>query len=239
MKNIIVFTDGASRGNPGSGGWGSIIKYDDKVVELGGGEKHTTNNRMELTAVIEALTYISHKNLHNREKVNIFTDSSYVLKGSTLWLNGWKKNGWKTKSKEEVLNLDLWKKMDKLVSQIPCVWKLLPGHTGIAGNERCDVIATSFADNIKLTLYQGSIDKYQVDISQISKSPSRSKKKKASSKAKAYSYVSMVNGDIQIHNTWADCEKRVKGVRNTRFKKVFSQDEETNLIKEWKNFSQK
>lgn len=239
MENIIVFTDGASRGNPGPGGWGAIIQYDGKVVELGGGEKHTTNNRMELTAVIEALDYILHKNLYNKEKVNIFTDSSYVLKGATLWIHGWKKNEWKTKSKEEVLNLDLWKKMDKLMLQISCIWKLLPGHSGIAGNERCDVIATSFADNSKPILYQGPMEKYQIDISQISKSSSHSKKKKISSKAKAYSYVSMVDGDIRTHSAWAECEKRVKGVRNTRFKKVFSKDEETNLIKEWKKFSQK
>lgn len=239
MKNIIVFTDGASRGNPGPGGWGSIIQYDEKIVELGGGEKHTTNNRMELTAVIEALSYVLNKKINTSEKVNIFTDSSYVLKGSTIWIYGWKNNNWKTKSNEEVLNIDLWKKMDKLQSQISCIWKLLPGHSGIAGNERCDVIATGFADKLNPALYQGPIDKYKVDISKISKSSSTNKKKKVSSKSKAYSYVSMVNGNIQTHSTWAECEKRVKGVSNTRFKKVLSKDEEINLIKEWKNFSQK
>lgn len=228
---IKIFTDGSSRGNPGRGGWGAIVVEGDKVRELGGGNIETTNNRMELTAAIEALEQVPKSG-----SATVFTDSSYVLRGSTSWLFAWKKNGWKTKAKEEVLNKDLWEMMDRVLSGKKIKWELLKGHSGIPANERCDVIATDFADHKKPVLYRGSLVGYGVDISNISTSRT-TKKKKSSTKVKAYSYVSAVSGAIKTHKTWGECELRVKGKSNARFKKVFSKEEEKELISLWKKDS--
>ncbi len=228
---IKIFTDGASRGNPGPGGWGAIVVSEDKVKELGGGSKETTNNRMELTAVIEAIETVAKDG-----SATVFTDSSYVLKGATAWLSGWKKNGWKTKSKEEVLNKDLWERMDKVLFGKKIKWELVKGHSGIPANERCDVIATSFADGERLVLYHGSLAGYQVDVSSISPGVVRAKKKNGV-KGKAYSYVSSLGGVVKTHKTWGECEARVKGKSNARFKKAFSKEEEMELISLWKKDS--
>lgn len=135
-----IYTDGASRGNPGPGGWGVIILLDDQVVELGGGEAHTTNNKMELTAAIKALEACS------EQKLVIHTDSEYVAKGMTEWIFNWQKKGWKTANKKPVLNQDLWQKLASLAEGREITWKYVPAHSGIRLNERADEIATSFAD---------------------------------------------------------------------------------------------
>lgn len=228
---IKIFTDGASRGNPGKGGWGAIIETNDQVIELGGREKHTTNNRMELMAVIRALEYISKHGFYEC-LVTIHTDSSYVLKGATLWLPGWKVNSWKTKNKKDVVNSDLWRSLDQLLfSSID--WKLLPGHSHIPGNERCDEIATAFADERPINLFSGHSHSYAIDLSNIA--PLKQKKStKVKNTGKVYSYVSLVKGVVQTHPTWSECEARVKGVPKARFKKVFSKQEEDLLIEQWK-----
>lgn len=151
---ITIYTDGASRGNPGPGGWGAIVTYNDKVVELGGGEAHTTNNRMELTATIKALESIS------SEAVTIHTDSEYVTKGMTEWIKRWQKKGWKTRGRKPVLNQDLWQKLLLLTGGREVEWKYVAGHSGVPLNERADEIATSFADNVVPSLYHGPRDKY-------------------------------------------------------------------------------
>lgn len=152
---ITIYTDGASRGNPGPGGWGAIVTYNDKVVELGGGEAHTTNNRMELTATIKALESIP------SEAVTIHTDSEYVTKGMTEWIKRWQKKGWKTRGRKPVLNQDLWQKLLLLTGGREVEWKYVAGHSGVPLNERADEIATSFADNVVPSLYHGPRDKYQ------------------------------------------------------------------------------
>ncbi len=151
MKNteIIIFTDGSSRGNPGRGGWGSVVVENNVVTELGGREDDTTNNRMELTAAIEGLSVVK-----TDDQITINTDSSYVINGITKWVNGWKRNGWITKTKEEVMNRDLWEKLLEAKEGKDVVWNYVGGHAGIVGNERCDVIATSFADNSPTNLYE-------------------------------------------------------------------------------------
>ncbi len=254
MKHgITIFTDGSSRGNPGPGGWGAILIFSEgknetndelritngEVVELGAGEKRTTNNRMELTAVIEALRFVSHKSaIHNSSfAIRIYTDSSYVLNGATKWMHGWKKNNWRTATKDPVLNQDLWEELSEVLPLLQVEWKLVKGHAGIAGNERCDVIATSFADGDKPKLYSGSFDSYDVDVSVSTKHKqltTKNKKSKPKSSAKAYSYVSSVNGVVKTHATWAECEKRVKGVSGTKFKKSFSAEDEKAIIASWK-----
>jgi ribonuclease HI len=137
MKNeVIIYTDGACKGNPGVGGWGAVLKYKDKNKKIYGYEVNTTNNRMELTATIKALGILKAKS-----KVVIYTDSKYVMNGITLWIDGWKKNKWRTSSKKEVKNIDLWKLIDKLNSFHVVEWKWVKGHSGNACNEAADELA--------------------------------------------------------------------------------------------------
>ncbi len=221
---ITIFTDGSSRGNPGPGGWGSILATEDTAIEIGGREDNTTNNRMELTAVISALE----KAVHEKE-ATIFTDSAYVVNGITRWVKGWEANGWKTSQKEDVLNKDLWQKLIPLTVHRIINWKLIKGHSGSPGNERCDVIATSFADGSPVVLYNGSRERYGVNISEIKQADPSAKSK---SKSKAYSYVSLVDGEIKIHKTWEECKARVNGV-NAKYKKSISPADEAEIIKEF------
>lgn len=233
MKPILVFTDGASRRNPGPGGWGAIVVDEARVVELGGGEPHTTNNRMELSAVIEALAFVSQTMLHDSSfTIQLFTDSSYVLNGATKWIHGWKNTGWKTKQKDDVLNKDLWEKLVPLLSMFKIEWVLLKGHRGISANERCDVIATTFADGKKLKLFDGKLSDYDVDLS-VKVLPGASTSKSKAKKGTAFSYVSMLGGKVMAHKTWAECEKRVKGKSGAKFKKSFSKEDEAEIIASW------
>lgn len=148
-----IYTDGACTGNPGPGGWAVVVYFDDNTChELGGGSEQTTNNRMEMQAVIAALEFIQTR---QQSSVTLFTDSEYVIKGMTSWLPGWKRRGWKTSQGKPVLNQDLWEILDDLNS--PKVqWRHVRGHSGVAGNERCDVIARAFASGRKPTLKQNN-----------------------------------------------------------------------------------
>jgi ribonuclease HI len=156
---ITIFTDGSSRGNPGPGGWGAVIAYDDRVVELGGREEHTTNNRMELTAAIRAVA-----SLPPGAEAVVHSDATYVVKGITEWIHGWQRNNWKTASKKPVENKDLWVELFEAVQGKDLSWRLVAGHSGVLANERCDVIATSFADNEQPVLYNGSKEGYKVSL---------------------------------------------------------------------------
>lgn len=232
---ITIFTDGASRGNPGPGGWGAIIINGDTVTELGGRQDNTTNNRMEMMAVIKALEYfVSLAPKDSEQKAVIYTDSSYVKKGASEWLSNWQKNNWKTKSKKDVLNKDLWKNLGHLLNDAEVEFKLLPGHSNIPGNERCDAIATMFADNLEPNLYSGPIKNYSVDLG-IIKTKSIKQKTKSKNKKKPFSYISSVNRKVKTHKTWEDCEKRVKGVSGAKYQKVFSAEEEEKLREKWQN----
>ena len=137
-KNIDIYTDGACSGNPGKGGWGVYLKIDNEEIQLNGAKDNTTNNRMELTAVIEALKYLKCKS-----NINLFTDSKYVMQGIKEWIHNWKKNNWKTSKKEPVKNKELWIELDKLVSLHNIQWKWVKGHSGDYGNERADYLATT------------------------------------------------------------------------------------------------
>ncbi len=138
MKTIEIYTDGACKGNPGPGGWGALLKSDDLEKELCGGEPGTTNNRMEMTAVIEALSA-----LKRPSHVKLYVDSQYVLQGMTQWLAGWKARGWKTAGRQPVKNIDLWLRMDELVHGRghKIEWRWVRGHDGDTGNERADALA--------------------------------------------------------------------------------------------------
>jgi ribonuclease HI len=156
---ITIYTDGSSRGNPGPGGWAAIILTDGEVTELGGNEKVTTNNRMELMGTIEGLKHISEQSfgetISKQMTVEICTDSEYVKKGMTEWIKGWIAKGWKTSTKKDVLNKDLWEKllhedMRLKESGVTITWTYVRGHAGIPGNERADTIATGCADMVSM-----------------------------------------------------------------------------------------
>jgi len=137
MSHVIeMFTDGACKGNPGPGGWGVVLKSGEHVKELHGGEAATTNNRMELTAVIKGLSALTH-----RCKVKIWTDSQYVQKGITVWILDWKRRGWRTADKKPVKNVDLWQQLDAVAAQHDVEWFWVKGHAGHPGNERADQLA--------------------------------------------------------------------------------------------------
>jgi len=141
---VEIYTDGACSGNPGPGGWGALLLYGDHEKEITGGEFETTNNRMELTAAIEAL-----KLLKRHCKVYLHTDSTYVRDGITKWIEGWKARGWKTASKKPVKNEDLWRQLDTAAAKHDIDWKWVKGHAGDPGNERADALA-----NQGMTIYK-------------------------------------------------------------------------------------
>lgn len=164
---ITIYTDGSSRGNPGPGGWGAILITDTEVIELGGYEENTTNNRMELMGAIMGLREIG----KGVGRVEVCTDSEYVKKGMTEWIEGWIRRGWVGSTKKPVLNRDLWELLKKEEERLIALgthvaWKYVPGHAGVSLNERADVIATSCADSViekgatNLQLYRGRKEDY-------------------------------------------------------------------------------
>lgn len=145
MSNTIeMYTDGACRGNPGKGGWGALLRCNGTEKTLHGGEPHTTNNRMELMAVIQGLRALKKPG----SQVHVFSDSKYVLTGITQWLPNWKMRGWKTAAKKPVLNVDLWKMLDELAAQHTIEWEWVKGHSGHPENERADSLANLGIDEM-------------------------------------------------------------------------------------------
>lgn len=245
-KDIVIFTDGSSRGNPGPGGWAFIVAQPHgHITENGGSEADTTNNRMEMTAALEALRFA--KDL--AENIIVYTDSGYLVNGITKWVFGWQKNNWISSTKEPVVNRDIWESLVEVTQDIKknrtITWHQISGHSGVVGNERVDEIATAYADESVsekigetiISLYDGEINNYPVDIFDLSENESKKSSKDSKrdrQKGKAYSYVSCVDGECAVDKNWTDCEKRVKGKRGVKFQKVFSADEEKRLIAEWK-----
>ena len=148
VDQVVIYTDGACKGNPGIGGWGAFMQTgtgnDVREKELFGGVAETTNNRMEMTAVIEALSA-----LKRRCHVTVYTDSAYVKNGMTEWLRGWKAKGWKTAAKQPVKNEDLWKRLDALSTQHTVEWRWVKGHAGDPGNERADALANRGVEAVR------------------------------------------------------------------------------------------
>lgn len=158
MNKFVIYTDGSSKGNPGPGGFGAIIINDDKfqIKEIGGREEMTTNNRMEIMAAIEAL-----KNTPQNSEVEIFTDSEYLMKGITIWIKKWQENNWRTKDKRDVLNQDLWRELLAETEKRKVKWQKVLGHSNHSLNDRCDEIATGFADGENARLFNGPKDGYK------------------------------------------------------------------------------
>ena len=145
MKQVSIWTDGACSGNPGPGGWGALIRFGEHEKELSGGDFDTTNNRMELTAAIEALNA-----LKEPCSIKLYTDSQYVKGGMTGWIKGWKKNNWKTSAKKPVKNVELWKALDEAVALHDIEWHWVKGHAGHEENERADELARSGMEPYKM-----------------------------------------------------------------------------------------
>ncbi len=135
-ERVTIYTDGACKGNPGPGGWGAWLQFGEHERELFGGERATTNNRMELTAVIQALSA-----LKRPCAIDLYTDSEYVRQGITTWIKGWKARGWKTADRKPVKNIDLWQALDELAAAHTVQWHWVKGHNGDVGNERADELA--------------------------------------------------------------------------------------------------
>ena len=162
MSNMItIYTDGSSRGNPGPGGYAGILITENIVKEIGGREEHTTNNRMELRGAIEALSH-AFNDFPEEAKIEVNTDSEYVMKGITIWIHSWIKKGWKTAAKKPVLNQDLWQDFWQVCEGKNIEWKYVAGHSDHALNDRCDEIATTFADGLDPNLYDGKREGYKI-----------------------------------------------------------------------------
>ncbi len=245
-KQVLIFSDGACSGNPGPGGWGSIVSLPDGTVhELGGGNPATTNNRMEMVAAFRALDLLK---LTERHEIIIYTDSVYLINGITKWVNGWKYRGWKSSTGTDIANRDLWEELSRLVKDLEpsrISWKWVRGHDGNPGNERCDEIAVSFSKKKPEKLYVGPIDGYFVDLTELPvEQPLPERKssdtkgsapkgtyKSSSSGGTAY-YISYLNGVVQHHATWPECQKVVTG-KPAKFKKVKSKQEEDETLRGW------
>jgi ribonuclease HI len=226
----LAFTDGASSGNPGPGGWGSIISSPmGRIWELGGHHPNTTNNRMELMGTIEALKEVS-----KGAEIELFTDSTYVIKGITQWIWGWMKNGWKTGEGKDVVNRDLWEILHREVQRIgkKVKFSYVPGHAGVPGNERVDEIAVAFSKGYPITLFKGDAKIYDVDLTQTVSAEIKPQSKKKSSSGPVI-YLSLIGSKPERHTTWADCERRVKGQSGAKFKKAVSTEEESAILSAW------
>jgi ribonuclease HI len=254
--HIVIFADGACSGNPGPGGWASIIALPDgRVAEIGDSAPQTTNNRMELTAAIKGLKAV----LRVEGPVHFYTDSVYVIKGVTAWVHGWRRNGWKTASGDDVLNSDLWQELYDLAmrrgenrasgtasprarSKDPLggiTWHYVRGHAGIPGNERCDRLAVALSKGENPPLFRGAFENYRIpllrSIPEDTSVPERNMKNGVPvgrPRFKAF-YLSLLDGRLERHETWDDCKRRVDGQHGVRFKKISSQQEEADTLRKW------
>ena len=238
MDDILIYTDGSSRGNPGPGGWGAVVATSDHVVELGGFEAHTTNNRMELQAAHAAL---EHAVRLSKSRIVIRTDSAYVLQGATKWGHGWKRRGWKTMEGKDVLNRDVWEPFLTMLGQYArrVTWEKVGGHISIPGNERADEIATSYALKESVGLYNGPRSAYAIDLNMVAFDEEEKQKRtenKTRAKTKAYSYISVVGSEIKIHKTWDECKARVEGQKGAKYRKSVSAEDEANILQEFAGY---
>ncbi|WII72886.1 ribonuclease HI [Bdellovibrio sp. 22V] len=233
--HILIFSDGACSGNPGPGGWGSIVLFpEDQVQELGGGERQTTNNRMEMMAVLQALNFIA----GDKRPVKFYSDSTYVIRGITQWIWGWRKRNWKTAEGDDVSNRDIWEELSDVVqargAQGKIEWHYARGHVGTPGNERCDRIAVAFSRNDHVELYRGPYSSYSVNLMEVPADTSLPEMKQpGEKKAAAFSYLSNLGGLVYRHKDWPSCQRRVSGKSGAKFKKATSASDEIEILKSW------
>ena len=235
---IVVFTDGAAKGNPGPGGWGVVIVTPDgEITELGGRASLATNNQMELTGAIEALARLQ----GTPGAVAIYTDSTYVIRGIREWIWAWRRRGWKTAEGADVMNRALWERLADLSAargKGAISWHYVRGHAGIPGNERVDEIADTFAQQGRVDLYHGPLGGYPrpiLDLPDDVRIPKRAAGSAASHpKRAAYSYLSVVDGKPMRHATWPECDRRVRGRSGALYKKAMSAADEAAILRAWR-----
>lgn len=236
FSDIIIFTDGACSGNPGPGGWGAVVVLPQgEVRELGGGDKSTTNNRMEMSGILSALKFLA----GTPGNVRIYTDSTYAIRGITQWVWGWKRNNWRTAEGKEVLNKDLWEDLFYAVQKRKGLgeisWNYVRGHMGTPGNERCDEISVAYSKGQRFSLYHGPLLKYDIailDLPEQEPLPEMKSYNKGEKKA-AFSYLSNIGGVVCRHKDWPSCERRVKGQSGAKFKKTNSASDEQDVLRSW------
>ena len=234
----VIFCDGACSGNPGPGGWGTVVVKPAgsgmHVRELGGSAAETTNNQMELLAAIRGLEYVAEL----PGDILLYTDSVYVIRGITQWIWGWRQRGWKTAEGAPVANQDYWQKLSGVVGRRERTskihWSFVKGHSGIPGNERCDEIAVAHSKGLRPALYDGPLTGYGIAILDVPENTNLPEPKpKQEKKAAAHSYLSVVDGVPRRHATWSECEARVKGRSGAKFKKAMTEAEEAVILKGW------
>ncbi len=218
----------------------ALVGASLEVIEVGGAEGSSTNNRMELRAAIDCLKLCNAK--APNPEVIIFCDSKLVIQGATQWIHGWKKSNWKKSDGKDVMNQDLWLELDPYLQRFGknLKWYYVAGHSGIEGNERVDEIAVSYSLKQELKLFQGQLKDYPGNgmfsesevaglvAGEFSKNNSTKK-----SSSKGGTYLSLVSGVLERHQTWAECEARVKGRSGAKYKKVKSDLEEAEVLRSW------
>ncbi len=230
-STFIIYSDGACSGNPGPGGWACILKTPDgRVLEKSGYSPSTTNNRMEMSGALYALL-----SLPTKANAIVLTDSSYLIRGITQWVFGWMRRDWKNAEGAEVLNKDLWQELLKATKGKKIEWRYIPGHKGFAGNERVDQLAVAESMRQPLYPFSGTLSDYPYAILPLpEKFPIPEMKKNGNSQKKENNfYLSLVNGILERHQTWDQCQRKVKGVSQARFKKVSSEAEAQETLKSW------
>jgi ribonuclease HI len=226
-NEVVLYTDGGCIGNPGPGGWAAILVRSGRYEEMGGREPATTNNRMEMTAALRGL-----ERCRPGDRVRVVTDSRYLVDGMTRWLRGWKARGWRKADKEPVLNQDLWQALEAAAKDRQVRWEHVAGHAGHPENERCDRIANAYARGEKPELRTG-------DGSWIyGPTPDAAALAEVSDdRLPQPVYLSCVEGAVEEHATWADCEVRIKGVKGARCKKVHSKSEYFAAMLAWRHLA--
>ncbi|MCS6837221.1 MAG: ribonuclease HI [Bdellovibrionaceae bacterium] len=237
---VILFTDGSSSGNPGPGGWGFILSDQAQVIEGGGFESQTTNNRMELMALIKGLECYLTK-ITQGQKLKIYSDSIYLILSMTRWLPSWKKNGMTKKDGEAVKNPDLLLRLWELLSQInvPIEWYYVPAHQGIPANERVDQIAVQMGKSqiVQPPLFEGPIEHYFLPLLSglhlAQPGENLSLPQSSSPKPQPLGYLVYVNDRVSLIKDWSTAESLVKNQKKALFKKIYHLDEARNLLRTW------
>lgn len=235
-KTIFIYSDGACSGNPGPGGWAAVILFPEgRVLELGGGERPTTNNRMEMKGAIAALAAVQDR----PEPVKLYTDSGLLINGIKGWIHGWKKKGWLTAAGQPVVNRDLWELLDSLAAarRGALSWGHVKGHAGHEINERCDAIAVAFSKGTKIALHNGpavgcGYSLLEPGDEHLHKPGEKSSSSKRKPPKHGY-YLSLVHGAVHRDAAWPACQARVHGVAGAKFKKVAGADDEAAALALW------
>jgi len=230
LKPYIIVSDGACSRNPGPGGWGMIlVTPDDRVLEFGGNETETTNNRMEMMGFYRGLqeVYKLEKKKHLSTAIHFISDSKYVIDGASKYVANWSRKAWRTSTGSEVKNQDLWEKILKGFTELKklrmkIAYELVKGHSGHDANERCDQIAVAFCKDEPVELFIGELSDYPVSVGTHQ-----------NVEEFKMTYLSYVDGVLSRHSTWDECQKATIGKSGAKYKKVTNTKEERDTLKLW------